>query len=130
VAVFELASPRYKDRPEARRQFAAKSASYLQRGIGLVVADIVTRHQPNLHNEFIRLFGATDDLLMPGHPPLYAVAYCPTRRDERNWIDLYPHPLALGGELPLVPLALKGFGCVRLDLNATYAEACERSRIP
>ena len=42
VAVVELVSPANKDRPEKRRAFAAKSAAYLQRGIGLITVDIVT----------------------------------------------------------------------------------------
>src|SRR5262249_40759457 len=42
VAAIELISPGNKDRPEARRAFAAKCASYLQQGIGLVIVDIVT----------------------------------------------------------------------------------------
>src|SRR5262249_33917368 len=33
VAAIELVSPRNKDRPEARRAFAAKCAAYLQRGL-------------------------------------------------------------------------------------------------
>src|SRR5262249_49862089 len=47
VAAVELVSPRNKDRPEARRNFAAKCAAYLQRGVGLIVADIVTTRQQN-----------------------------------------------------------------------------------
>ena len=42
VAAIELVSPGNKDRDEARRAFAAKCAAYLQRGIGLIVVDIVT----------------------------------------------------------------------------------------
>src|SRR5207245_1335800 len=42
VGVVELVSPRNKDRAASRRAFAAKYAAYLQRGIGVVVADIVT----------------------------------------------------------------------------------------
>ena len=37
VAVVELVSPGNKDRPENRLAFAAKSAAYLQRGIGLII---------------------------------------------------------------------------------------------
>jgi hypothetical protein len=55
VAVVELVSPRNKDRPEARRAFAAKCAAYLQRGIGVDVVDLVTTRQANLHNELIDL---------------------------------------------------------------------------
>src|SRR5262249_55977849 len=49
VAVVELVSPGNKDRPEARLAFAAKSATYLQRGIGLIILDIVTSRHFNLH---------------------------------------------------------------------------------
>jgi hypothetical protein len=42
VAAIELISPGNKDRPETRQAFAAKCASYLQQGIGLVAVDIVT----------------------------------------------------------------------------------------
>ncbi|MBW3599977.1 MAG: DUF4058 domain-containing protein, partial [Planctomycetes bacterium] len=36
VAAVELASPRNKDRPEARRAFAIKCAAYLQNDVGLI----------------------------------------------------------------------------------------------
>src|SRR5262245_41383661 len=51
VAAIELVSPRNKDRTEARQAFAAKCVSYLTRGIGVVVVDIVTNRLANLHNE-------------------------------------------------------------------------------
>src|SRR5262249_39712472 len=50
VAVVELVSPRNKDRPSARRDFVAKCAAYLQRGLGVVVVDIVTSRGGNLHD--------------------------------------------------------------------------------
>jgi hypothetical protein len=51
VAAIELVSPGNKDREETRRAFAAKCAAYLQRGIGLIVVDIVTSRHANLHDE-------------------------------------------------------------------------------
>jgi 3-isopropylmalate/(R)-2-methylmalate dehydratase large subunit len=54
TAAVELRSPRNKDRPESRRAFGAKSAAYLQRGIGLITVDIVSSRQFNLHNELIQ----------------------------------------------------------------------------
>ena len=48
VAVIELVSPANKDRPAKRRLFAAKCATYLSRGIGLIVLDVVTSRQANL----------------------------------------------------------------------------------
>lgn len=129
VAAVELASPRNKDRPESRRAFAAKCAAYLQRGIGLIAVDIVTSRHANLHNELAQLMGWGDSLQMPADAFLYVVAYRPAHRQERNEIDLWPVPLAVDATLPLLPLALKRARAVPLDLETTYTNARQRSRL-
>jgi hypothetical protein len=129
VAVVELVSPRNKDRAEGRRAFAAKGAAYLQRGLGVIVLDIVTSRQANLHNELIRLLSVGESFAMPVEATLYAVAYRPARRQEANQIEVWPAPLTVGGPLPLLPLALRGYGAIPLDLEATYGDACARSRL-
>lgn len=130
VAVVELVSPSNKDRPDERETFALKSLSYLKSGIGLVIVDFVTDKHFNLHDELVRVGRSDDRFHMPGSPTTYAVAYRPVRRNDENLLDVWPHELRIGAALPVVPLALKGYGCVRLELEETYAEACERSRIP
>lgn len=129
VAVVELVSPRNKDRAESRRAFAAKCAAYLQRGIGLIVIDIVTERHFNLHNELAELLRWEESLQMPAAIFLYAMAYQPLRRQEKNEIDLWPAPLNVGSPLPLLPLALKGARAIPLDLEATYTDARQRSRL-
>jgi hypothetical protein len=130
VAVIELVSPSNKDRPEERDTFALKSLAYLKAGVGLVVIDIISDKHFNLHDEIVRV-GRTDDRFrMAGSPTTYAVAYRPVHRDNENMVAMWTHELTVGSDLPTVPLALKGFGCVPLDLNATYNDACERNRIP
>ena len=128
VAAVELVSPGNKDRPEYRRAFAAKCASYLQQGIGLVIVDIVTSRPANLHNELVRLLECDEQFLLPADS-LYAVAYRPLRRDESDDIDVWSKRLAVGLPLCELPLALDKGLAVPLDLNATYTEACQRSRI-
>jgi len=130
VGVVEVVSPANKKERSERDQFAAKCMSYLQRGIGLVVVDVVTASRRNLHDEMIRLAGYDPKFEFAGPTFTYAVSYRPVRRAERNLIDLWRWPLAVGAALPAVPLPLTGYGCVRLDLEATYSEACERCRIP
>jgi len=129
VAVVELVSPRNKDRPESRRGFAAKCAAYLERGIGVVIADVVTSYHFNLHNELIDLLRLDEKFAMPRTAVLSAVAYRPARREERNEIDVWAVELAVGGDLPVLPLALLGARAVPLDLNTTYNEARQRSRL-
>jgi len=128
VAAVELISPGNKDRADYRRAFAAKCASYLHQGVGLMVVDIVTNRQANLHNELVELLTAGADSLLPAEP-LYAVAYRPVRRPDSGHLEVWPATLAVGQALPVLPLALDKGVCVPLDLEATYTEACRRRRL-
>jgi hypothetical protein len=130
VAVVELVSPGNKDRAEYRRAFAAKCASYLHRGIGLVMVDVVTTRQANLHDEMVRLMGLSEDAFaFPGGNPLYTAAYRPVRRAQTDQIDVWTAPLVVGNPLPIMPLPVLGYGCIRLDLESSYTEARQRSRL-
>ena len=129
VAVVELASPRNKDRPEARRAFAGKCAAYLQRGIGVVVADIVTTRQANLHNELIDLLRLDAGFRQAPEVSLAALAYRPAHRDGQDQVDVWAEPLQVGGTLPVLPLALRGAGLLPLDLEAAYTQTLQRFRL-
>ncbi len=129
VAAIELVSPANKDCAEARRAFAVKCAAYLQREIGLIVVDIVTSRQANLHDDLMTLLGHAQGFTFPTAVPLYATAYRPAHRQERNQIDLWREPLAIGQPLPTLPLAVRGLGCFPVDLEGTYMEARKRGRI-
>jgi hypothetical protein len=75
VAAIELVSPRNKDRNDSRRAFAAKCAAYLQRGVGLIIVDVVTSRHANLQNELGVLLEHTAGFAFPVPTPLYATAY-------------------------------------------------------
>lgn len=129
LAVIELISPRNKDRAEARRAFAAKCVTYLQRGIGLLIVDIVTLRSGNLHYETLALLGRAEDSQLAADTPLYAASYRPAHRDGKNQLDWWPTELDVGQPLPLLPLALRGAFFVPVDLEATYTEARQRCRL-
>ena len=74
VAAVELVSPGNKDRPETRLAFISKCHSYLTRGIGLIVVDIVTNRLANLHNELMGMLGHGEPFLLPCTATTYAVA--------------------------------------------------------
>ena len=95
VAAIELVSPGNKDRQEHRRAFAAKCSSYLQQGIGLMLIDIVTSRQANLHNELVYLLDAGEQFLLPLEP-LYATAYhrCVVKTLQRSQCGRPRLPLA------------------------------------
>lgn len=129
VAAVELVSPGNKDRPEFRRGFAAKCAAYLQQGVGVVVVDIVTSRGGNLHNELVSLLDVGDDFRIAPEP-LYAVAYRPSRRRDADRIELWPAVLAVGQPLPVLPLPLDKGQFAPLDLETSYNETRQRSRLP
>ncbi len=129
VAAIELVSPANKDRDETRHAFAAKCSAYLQRGIGLIVIDVVTSRHANLHDELVALLGQGTTFAFAAPTLLYATAYRPMHRQERNEIDLWREPLALGQPLPTLPLAVRGLATLPIDLETTYMEACKRGRI-
>lgn len=129
VAAIELVSPGNKDCRETRRAFVAKCASYLQQGIGLVVVDIATERQANLHNDLVRFQEQPRQFEFPEEASLYAAAYRPGRRETGDWIELWLTPLLVGQPLPIMPLALRGVATVPLDLETTYATTCQDSRL-
>jgi hypothetical protein len=129
VAAIELVSAGNKDRPEKRRLFAAKCATYLARGIGLIVIDIVTSRQGNLHNELIDLLGWETPYRIAAEQTLYTVSYRPLRVAGADRIETWPVALAVGQPLPTMPLSLAAEQCLPVDLEAAYMEACRRRRV-
>ncbi len=129
VAAIEFVSPGNKDRDQARAAFVAKCAAYLQRGIGLMIVDVVTSRRANLHDELMGLLGQGAGFTFAKPTPLYATAYRPAHRNEHNEIDLWRELLEVGQVLPTLPLAVRGLGCLPIDLEDTSIEARKRGRI-
>src|SRR5260370_16551143 len=76
VGAIELISPGNKDRPEERRAFASKCASYLQQAVSLIIIDVFTTRRSNLHNETMRMIATPQKERCDGIG-LYAIAYRP-----------------------------------------------------
>jgi hypothetical protein len=129
VGAIELVSPGNKDRPEARRAFAARCSTYLQAGVGLVVVDIVTNRLANLHDALIDLLELGEPYRMPGEPPIYATAYRPVRNEDAESVETWLSTLSVGGPLPTLPLFLRAGPCLPLELELTYGEVLRRARL-
>ena len=133
VAAIELVSPANKDRPSTRRAFATKVASYLQKGVSIVVVDVVTRRLANLHDELVELLHLPDQFDWQSATGLSAIAYrTVTEKEgetEMERLDLWPHVLSLGEPLPTLPLWLAPGLAVPLELELTYSNACQSLRI-
>jgi hypothetical protein len=122
VAAVELVSPSNKDRPESRRTFAAKCASYLQARVSVVIVDTVTDRQHDLYEELLLLLGCEREGAWPGDPPVYATALRTTQAEGHWSLQTWESPLAIGREMPTMPLWLADDLAVPLELEATYEE--------
>jgi hypothetical protein len=129
VAVIELVSPSNKDRPQTRRSFAGKCAAYLDKGIGVIIVDVVMKHHFNLHNELVGLLDLADSFAMAGQPHLYATSYRPEVSEGAAGVEYWAVPLQLGDRLPVLPFSLKGWGTVSLDFEESYADTCHECRL-
>jgi hypothetical protein len=129
VGAIELISPANKDRPEARRAFATKCASYLHQGVNLIIIDIVTNLRVNLHNEIVGTLAVGQEFRLPDDLNLYAVAYRPVLRNEQAEIDIWTANCAVGDPLPTLPLRLTGDVFVPVDFETAYRETCRRRRL-
>jgi hypothetical protein len=129
VAAIELVSPANKDRPDTRRAFATKCASYLHQGVSLVLVDVVTEYRANLHNEIMQLMQADAATEIASASTLYATAYRPVLRADKPQTDIWTASFALGDPLPTMPLRLTGDLFVPVEFEASYVEACKRRRL-
>lgn len=129
VGAIELVSPGNKDRKETRQAFAAKCVTYLSRGIGIIVVDIVTNRLANLHNELLQFLGHREPFVLDASVTTYAVAYRPSRHETGDRIEIWPKTLRIDELLPVLPLGLRNADVVPVDLESTYMEARHRSRL-
>jgi hypothetical protein len=128
LAVIDLVSPSNKHDEAERRSFAGKCAAYLKRGVGLVVVDIVTSRHANLHRELfdpLNRSGASSLV----QTDLYATAYRPCQRGGQGQLDIWAEALTVGQPLPVLPLPLRGLFLVPVDLETTYMETRQDSRL-
>jgi hypothetical protein len=117
VAAIELVSPRNKDRLSARRKFVAKCLAYLQVGVSVAVIDVVTGRRENLYALLLEQLAAPGDDVPSD---LYAVACRTVPADEPRRLETWVAPLAVGSDLPTLPLWLETDLAVPLDLKASY----------
>jgi hypothetical protein len=127
AGALELVSPANKDRVASRNAFTSKCESYLTQGIGLVIVDVVTSRQADLHAALV-------SRLRPGETTaprseLYAAAYRPVERNGSSELEIWREALTLGEPLPTLPLWLLGGLCLPAELEATYERTCREHRI-
>jgi hypothetical protein len=124
VGAIELVSRSNKDRPEERRAFVSKCASYLHAGVSVVLIDVVTDRHANLHNELVDFLSIPGSARLANDVRLYASAYRPVQRGDRSEVDVWREPCGIGAPLPTMPLRLTGDLFVPVEFEAAYQETC------
>jgi hypothetical protein len=72
----------------------------------------------SVHDDIATFLGVS-----PLNVGIAIAGYRPVRRKDQDDVDVWAYPLAIGQQIPAVPLALRGGPTIVLDLEATYTEA-------
>lgn len=126
VAAIELVSPANKERPSHRDAFVQKCLAYLRSGVSIAIVDVVTSRSANLIDELARAIGGD---LGSKWSSIYAAAARVLPRKSDSVIEAWFEPLEIGGRLPTIPLWVAADMAAPLDLEETYAAACEALNI-
>ena len=121
VAVLEIVSPSNKKARQGVDQFLAKSVELLNKGINLVIVDLLppTKACPvNFHELIWHYRHAAGDFAPPRGRRLSVASY-----DAHDGLEVFLEPLAVGEVMPAAPLFLLGGTHVELPLEATANRA-------
>src|SRR5207244_13296713 len=106
-----------------------RSVGYLERHVAVVLIDTVTTRQTNLHAQIAQALEAGEGLAWESPSHLYAVAYRRASVRGQSRVEAWPKKLAIGAELPTLPLWIDAEASVALPLEASYQAACRSLRI-
>lgn len=118
VAVVEIVSPGNKGSRAAVRSFVEKAVEFLRAGVHLLVIDLfppTPRDPQGLHKAVWDEF-EDEPFELPAGRPLTLVGY-----DAGLPMTAYIEPVAVGGELPPMPLFLARGSHIPVPLEETYA---------
>jgi hypothetical protein len=123
VAVIEIVSPGNKASKSELHSFVEKAAALISYGVHLLVIDLFPpskRDPQGIHKAIWDEF-AEEDFALPADKRLIVAAY----DAGPPWVA-YVEPIAVGDELPEMPLFLKPEFYVPAPLEATYQTSWER----
>ncbi len=122
VAALELVSPRNKDRPASREQYANRYVAYLRAGVHLMLVDV---HRRPIDFGFSQSIAAALQSDSPSLPAPAVVSYRvgATAATGGRMLGIWKRSLAVDQELPTMPLALGDELIVDVELESTYSRA-------
>ncbi|HEV3448555.1 MAG TPA: DUF4058 domain-containing protein [Gemmataceae bacterium] len=124
IAVIEILSPGNKDSRAAVRDFVDKTIDFLRRGIHILVVDLFppTPRDPFGMHKVIWDEILEEDFAFPQGKDRIAASY-----ESGGERVAYIEPIAVGDELPEMPLFLANGVHIRVPLEVTYCSAWNAS---
>lgn len=122
VAIVEVVSPGNKSSRSAMRSFLDKVCEMLDRRVHLLILDLFPpgpRDPGGIHATIWEEYTGLEENL-PADKPLTLAAY-----ESSEIVRAFVEPVAVGDDLPDMPLFLQPGGHVLVPLEATYAAAFE-----
>ncbi len=123
VAVLEIVSPANKDRTATAAALAAKAVDALDAGVHFLLVDLFPPgpHDPYGFHGLIRqrLDQSDEPYDLPVDRPLTLASYA-----AGPHIDIYLEHIAVGDDLPQMPLFLSPGRYINVPLETTYQSAC------
>ena len=122
VTVIEIVSPGNKDSHHAIGSFVRKAAAFLQAAVNLLIVNLFppSEYDPQGIHKLIWDRIHEESFEMPSDKPLTVAVY-----SSRTTITGYVEPMAVGEELPDMPLFLSPDRYVPCPLAATYQASWE-----
>lgn len=121
--------PDHKADSDAALAFAVRAAALLSEGVGIVIVDIVPG-PPTWATHLHSLVAVYPAARRPRGGESSILVVQPTAFDHVEQYLVWHHSVATDFPLPTVPVPIVGAMLMKLDLEATYSETCQRSRIP
>jgi hypothetical protein len=120
VAIIEIVSPGNKDSQNSIRAFVQKAADILTQGVSLLVVDLFPRTPRDPHGIHQAIWAELGDEPFEeiSDKPFVAAAFL-----GGDFPEAYAEPLAVGDELPSLPIFLSSDRYVPAPLEATYERA-------
>jgi hypothetical protein len=113
---------------DAALAFAVRAAGLLSAGAGVVVVDALPG-PPAWATHLHSLAGVYPLARRPRNGEATVLVAQPEVLEGGGSFAAWLHAVAPGFPLPTVPVPVRGGTYLRLDLEATYSEACERGRL-
>jgi hypothetical protein len=129
VAAIQFVCPDHKADSNAALGFAVRAAELMLSGTGVVIVDIAPG-PPSWATHLHSLTGVYPLAQRPRGGECPTLVVHPRFQNRTTQFDVWHHLVSPGEALPTVPVPVCGAMYLKLDLEATYMEACERSRIP